>query len=88
MKTNQDKQPTPSENPHADSDTNQRKQYEVILTFTQQSRVSVIIEADTLEEAQEKAEEIYPDEVEDWNPVNDEVSVESVEPIKEGKTHE
>ena len=88
MKTNQESQSTPSGNPQADADTNQRKQYEVVLTFSQCSRASVTIEADTPEAAQEMAGEICPDEVEDWNPVNGEVSVESVEPIGEGKTHE
>lgn len=86
--TTNERKPTPSGSAQAEPDKNQRKKYIAILTFTQYSRATVIIEANTLEEAEEKAEEIFPDEVEDWNLVNGEVSVESVEPVTERRNHE
>jgi hypothetical protein len=54
--------------------------YEAILTFTQSSRAKVVIEADSIEDAQAKADEIQSDEVNDWNPIDGNVYVESVEP--------
>jgi hypothetical protein len=73
-------------NDRAGNDTNQMKKFEVILGFTQYSKATVIIEAATLEEAEEKADELGADEIDDWNPFDGEVFVHSVEPkTEEGK---
>lgn len=54
------------------------KKYTATLTFVQYSRGEVLIKARSLKEARRKADEIGADEVTDWNPVDGEVSVESV----------
>ena len=54
------------------------KTFNATLTFVQYSRGEVLIKARSLKEARCKADEIGADEVDDWNPVNGEVSVESV----------
>lgn len=59
--------------------------FTAILTFEQCSRAEVTITAKTLAEAQEKADEINADEIADWNPINGEVTVESVCSVKKLK---
>jgi hypothetical protein len=54
------------------------KKYTATLTFVQFSRGEVSIKARSLKEARCKADEIGSDEVDNWNPVDGEVSVESV----------
>jgi len=54
--------------------------FNVVLIFIQYSRANVVIDAVTLEEAQEKAEEIGAGEVDYWNPFDGQVAVESVCP--------
>ena len=46
-----------------------------VLEFKQTSRALVPIHADTLAEAENKANEIHADDVEDWNFVYDDVQV-------------
>lgn len=53
--------------------------YLVTLTYTQASRATVEIEAESQEEAQELAENIQADEVNDFNPIDGELYVEGVE---------
>ena len=69
-------------------DNNHSNKYEVTLRWTQYNIAKVIIEAASLAEAEEKAEEIESDEIDDWNPVDGELYVDSVEPVSEGKSHE
>ena len=52
-----------------------------LLTFVQYSRAEVEIEAETIEQAEQMAGEISADEVENWNPTDGMVSVESVRPV-------
>jgi hypothetical protein len=54
------------------------KTFAATLTFVQYSRGEVLIKARSLKEARRKADEIGADEVDDWNAVDGEVSVESV----------
>ena len=54
------------------------KTFNATLTFVQYSRGEVLIKARSLKEARCKADEIGADEVDDWNAVDGEVSVESV----------
>jgi hypothetical protein len=54
------------------------KTFIATLTFVQYSRGEVLIKARSLKNARRKADEIGADEVDNWNPVDGEVSVESV----------
>ena len=72
----------PKKNAHA------TKCYEAKFFFTQHSVASVIIEAKSLAEAEEKADEMEPEDIDDFDPVDGELSVSSVEPCKEGKRHD
>ena len=54
------------------------KTFNATLTFVQYSCGEVLIKARSLKEARCKADEIGGDEVDDWNAVDGEVSVESV----------
>ena len=57
---------------------NYMKTFTATLTFVQYSRAEVLIKAHSLKDARRKADEIGADEVDNWNPVDGEVSVESV----------
>ena len=70
------------------SDTNTCKKYKATLFWTQHNQATVIIEANSLAEAREKADEIDSDEIDDWNPCDGDLYVDSVEPVKGGKAHE
>jgi len=61
------------------------KTFTATLTFAQYSRAEVLIKAHSLEDARRKADEIGADEVDDWNPVDGEVSVENVAERKSSK---
>jgi hypothetical protein len=61
------------------------KTFIATMTFFQLSRAEVLIKARSIEAARLKAEEIGADEVDDWNPVDGEVSVESVTERKSRK---
>jgi len=61
-----------------------RRKFEVLLNFSQQSWASVVIEADSLAEARQKADGICSDEIDDWNPVHGELDVLDVAPMKGG----
>jgi hypothetical protein len=60
------------------------KTFSAILTFVQNCRAEVLIEARSLKAARCKADKIGADEV-DWNPTNGEMSVESVTELKPRK---
>jgi hypothetical protein len=70
------------------ADTNQLKKFEVELHWTQHNTATVIVEASSHAEAEEMADEIQSDEVDDWNPVDGDLSVESVELVDGGDRHE
>jgi hypothetical protein len=53
-------------NGSAGNDTNPLKKFEAILCFTQHNSATVIIEAQSLEEAEDKADEISTEDV-DWD---------------------
>lgn len=55
------------------------KIYTATLTFVQSSRAEVKIKARSLKEAECKADEISSEDVDDWNPVDGNITVESVE---------
>jgi hypothetical protein len=55
------------------------KTYIVQLTFVQCSRAEVKIKARSFKEAERMADEISSEDVEDWNPVDGNLTVESVE---------
>jgi hypothetical protein len=65
------------------------RKYEAALLFTQHSKAKVIIEAKSLEEAMEKANDIEPDEIDDWNLFDGEIGVAGVLPVERntGKGH-
>jgi hypothetical protein len=63
----------------ARSKSRRGNRYEVELYWTQYNRATVIIKARSLKEAEEKADEFSADEIETWEPVHGEMSVESVE---------
>jgi hypothetical protein len=93
MKNNQNNNtPTPSETPAQSgqtvSDINHSKKYEVTLFWAQYNQAKVIIEAGSFAEAEEKANDLQADEVEDWNPVDGDLSVVSVDQMDGGKSHD
>lgn len=70
------------------ADTKKLRKFEATLFWTQHNQTRVIIEAATLAEAEEMAGDIQSDEIDDWNAVDGDLSVESVEPVKEGSDNE
>jgi hypothetical protein len=62
-----------------------KKKFEVIFTYTQTSRASKIIEAETQEEAEEMADEMGCEDLDenDLNPIDGELYVDSVESLDE-----
>jgi len=54
------------------------KTFNATLTFVQYSRGEISIKARSIKDARRKADKIGADEVDCWNPVDGEVSVESV----------
>jgi len=58
------------------------KTYTATLTFVQYCRGEVLIKARSLKDARRKAGEISAYDVDDWNPVNGELSMESVTELK------
>jgi hypothetical protein len=84
MKTDQKNEtclkPAPS-GESASNDTNKLRKYMATLFFTQHSIAKVIIEAPSLAEAEEMAEEIESEEIDDMNTTDGELYVNSVEPI-------
>jgi hypothetical protein len=61
------------------------KTFTATLTFVQYSRGGVLIKARSLKDARRKADKITAYDVDDWNPVNGELSVESVTELKPRK---
>ena len=61
------------------------KTFTATLTFVQTSRGEVLIKARSLKDARRKADEITAYDVDDWNPKNGEMSVESVAELKPRK---
>ena len=72
----------------ASTDTNPRAKYEIILCFIQHDRAKVVLEAKSIKEAWRKANDIEPDQIDDWNPIHGEISVASVQPVEGGQDHE
>jgi len=70
------------------ADTNHREKYIVIFILAQRSTGSAIVEASSPEEAQQKASSIDMNDVGDWNVYEDEMSVETVEAVAEGNSHD
>ena len=54
-----------------------------VIEFKETSRALVAIHAETLAEAERKADEIHADDVEDWNFVHDDVRVLDVRTAEE-----
>ena len=67
-------------------DTNSSVKYKVTLILAQRSSGSVLIEAASLEDARKQAEVIS--EVFNWEIFEDEISVESIELVSGGQSHE
>jgi hypothetical protein len=67
---------------------NAMKRYEARFFFTQHSVATVIIEARNLDEAEEKAANTESCDIDNLDPVDGELSVVSVEQIKEGGARE
>ena len=67
---------------------NAMKRYEARFFFTQHSVATVIIEAKNLDEAEEKAANTESCDIDNLDPVDGELSVVSVEQIKEGGARE
>jgi len=65
-----------------------KKKYEVRLYWTQYNHATLIIEAQSLAEAEEMADNIESEDVDDWNPVEGELTVDSIEPVEGGQDNE
>jgi hypothetical protein len=61
------------------------KTFTATLIFVQTCRGEVLIKARSLKDARCKADEITAYDVDDWNPMNGEMSVESVTELKPRK---
>ena len=80
MKTNQNKKNSSklaSSNEGAGNDT--KFSYEVELFWTQHSRATIVIKAKSLAEAEEMADELCSDEIEDWESCAGDMFVASVQ---------
>ena len=75
-----------SHNGQADSDT--KKKYEVTLTQVETKWAKVMIAANSLDEANEKAGALTPEDVAQWNTCEHYCYVHSVEPVEGGQSHE
>jgi len=65
------------------------KLYKVLFHYAQYSQATEIIEATSLEEAIEKADEMGAEDIGEFDPVHGELSVENVDLIEEeGKSHD
>jgi hypothetical protein len=62
------------------------KTFTAILTHTEYSRAEVKINARNQAEADQLASEIYADQVDDWNPFDGSVDVESVSEVRVQKS--
>lgn len=70
------------------ADTNQLRKFKVELQFTQYNFATVFIEAASLAEAEEKADEIQSDEIE-WDSISADFSVFSVQSLtKEAQSND
>ena len=71
------------------ADTNPPKKFKVLFHLAQRSYGTAIVEASSQNEAREKAGEASLLDVNDSREVfEDEMTVDSVEPISEGKSHD
>jgi hypothetical protein len=66
-------------NGNAGNDNKPLMKYEAELFWTQHNCATVIIEARSLQEAERKADELSSEDIDDWNPVDGELFVNSVE---------
>lgn len=78
---------TPS-NEGSGDDTNKLQKFEVILTWTQHNHATTIIEAVSLEQAEEVADAIQSEDIVKWKPMYGELYVHSVEPVEGGKEND
>ena len=70
------------------ADTNTPKKFEATLSHIQHSWAKVVIEANSLAEAEQKAREVNPEEIQDWNSCECSYDVHTVEPIEGGQDDE
>jgi len=68
--------------------TNGKKLFEVLFFYTQHGVATEVIEAKNLAEAKRKADKMEMEDISDFDPVNEELSVESVEQVEEGNSHD
>jgi hypothetical protein len=61
-----------------------KRKFEVIFSYSQLSRAKVMITAKSLEEAQEKAEEMNADEIpaDNFNPIDGTLDVDNIQEVK------
>ena len=92
MKTDQNSQTTRSGTQlhpeQAVPDTNQRKEFEVEIHFTQRSIAYIWINAKSLAEAKKRADLIKCEDIEDWITEKGDFHVHSVEPLEGGQDDE
>jgi hypothetical protein len=72
----------------ADNDTNPLHKYEAELFATRYETAKVIIEARSLEEAEQQAEEKLENDEIDWQGVSGDAYVDSVTPVEGGQGHD
>lgn len=65
-----------------------KKKYEIMLGYTQHSMAKVIVEARSLAGAQRMADNIEPEDVDDFDPVDGKLRVEWVELYEGGQDDE
>jgi hypothetical protein len=70
------------------ADTNYREKYMVIFVLVQRSTGSAIVEANSPEEARQKASRIDMNDVNDWEVYEDEMSVDTLDVVDEGDNHD
>lgn len=68
------------------NDAKAPRKFEARIYFTRHSRATVIFEAESLQEAHNKADDIDPWDVDRWNPWDWEMFVASVKPVKKRRS--
>ena len=69
------------------ADAKQTKRFAVEFYYNQYSKATEIIEAKSLEEAQQIADDMNAFDINEFDPVDGELSVESVNEVQEGGRH-
>ena len=92
MKTHDNKNATPSEIPAQSgqtvSDNNHSGKYKVLFHLAQRSYGTAIVEAVSFDDARRKANLLDLCDVNDWEVLEDDMSVDSVELVSEGTANE